>query len=308
MAQPHRPPVADLVGDTPLVRIPSLEPDAGDVTVHGKLEGANPGGSVKARPALFMIEDGIRQGELGDGQTLVDATSGNTGIAYATLGAAWGIPVALCMPENASEERRRILRAHGAELILTDPVEGQDGAIRRCREIVDEDPGSYFYPDQYNNDANPRSHVETTGPEIWEATDGEVTHLVVGLGTSGTAMGTGRYLKEQAPGIELVGLEPNSPFHGLEGLKHMESSIVPGIFEPKLLDRRLGVGTEASYEEVRRLARQEGLFLGQSSGSAAVAARDLAAELAEAGEGATVVAILPDGGDKYLSTALWGGD
>lgn len=308
MPDPARPPVADLVGDTPLVRLPSLEPDDGDVTVHGKLEGVNPGGSVKARPALHMIEDGLRDGELGEGQALVDATSGNTGIAYAVLGAAWGIPVTLCMPENASEERRTILEAHGADLVLTDPVEGQDGAIRRCREMVDEDPGTYFYPDQYSNPANPRSHEEGTGPEIWEQTGGGVTHFVAGLGTSGTVMGTGRFLKGKDPAIEVVGLEPSSPFHGLEGLKHMESSIVPGIFEPKLLDRRWGVGTEASYDEARRLAREEGLFLGQSSGSAAVAAARLADELAEAGEAATVVTVLPDGGDKYLSTSLWGSE
>ncbi len=302
MLSPERPPVARCVGGTPLVEMTRTNPHREQgVRILAKLEGSNPGGSVKARPALYMVEAGIHSGELTAERGLIDATSGNTGIAYAVLGAAWGFPVTLCMPENASDERKRILRAHGAELVLTDPLEGQDGAIERCRELVAEDPARYHYPDQYSNPANPLSHYETTGPEVWEQTDGEVTHLVVGLGTTGTAVGTARYLREQRPDIVVAGVEPASPMHGLEGLKHLETSKVPGIFEPKVLDRRLTVATDAAYEATRRLARAEGLFVGQSSGAALAASLELAEEL----EDATIVTVYPDGGDKYLTTSLW---
>ncbi len=291
-----------LIGNTPLLRLKritrSLPPNVG---VYAKAEWFNPGGSVKDRAALSMILEGERSGTLRPGKVLLDATSGNTGIAYAMIGSAKGYRVCLCISSNVSPERRAILRAYGAELVFTDPSENSDGAIRKAREIYAEDPDRYFYPDQYNNEANWRAHYRTTGVEIWEQTRGRVTHLVAGLGTSGTFMGTGRRLKEYNPAIQLVSVQPESGLHGLEGLKHMETAIVPGIYDPRLADRALTIETETAYEMVRRLTREEGLLVGVSSGAAAACALKVASELREG----TVVTVFPDSGDKYLSNSFW---
>jgi len=302
-ARLDEPPVFGLIGNTPLVEVSRLNPHRErGVRVFAKLEGRNPGGSVKDRPALFMVRRGLATGALAPGKVLVDATSGNTGIAYAMLCAALGVPCRLFMPANASPERQRILRAYGAELVLTDPLEGQDGAIDAVREEVAAHPERYFYPDQYGNDANPLAHYETTGPEIWEQTRGAVTHFVAGLGTSGTAMGVTRYLKERNAAVRCIGLEPAGPFHGLEGWKHMATSHVPGIFHPETLDERRGVETERAYDLTRRLAREEGLFVGLSSGAALAGALDVAVT---APPGSVIVTLFPDGGEKYVSHTLW---
>ena len=292
----------DLVGNTPLVRLTAVTAGLPEgVTVSGKAEMFNPGGSVKDRPGLAMIRDGIARGLLTPGKTILDATSGNTGIAYAMVGAALGYPVELCMPRNASEERKRILRAYGASFILTDPAEGSDGAIREARRRYAADPERYFYPDQYNNDANWRAHYETTAPEIWEQTGGAVTHFVAGLGTSGTFMGVGRRLRELNPAIELIAMQPDGPFHGLEGLKHMGTAIVPGIFDADLADQNLTVSTEEAHAMVKRLAREEGLMAGISAAANVVAALRVAERL----DAGTVVTIFCDGADKYLSESFW---
>jgi cysteine synthase B len=274
------------------------------VAVFGKAEGRNPGGSVKDRPAAAMIRDGLDRGLLAPGRTILEATSGNTGIALAMLGAALGFPVELCLPANATPERKRILRAYGARVVLTDPLEGSDGAIHEARRRYAADPRRYFYPDQYNNDANWRSHYETTAPEIWAQTGGAVTHLVAGLGTTGTFVGTGRRLREYEPGVKLIAMQPDSPYHGLEGLKHLGSAIVPGIYDPALADETVTVETEAAHAMVRRLAREEGLLVGVSAAANVVAALAVAARLREG----TVVTILCDGADKYLSAPFWDED
>jgi len=293
-----------LVGNTPLVEIMRVRDGiAPGVRILGKLEGFNPGGSVKDRPALKMIEDGLARGLLVDGKTILDSTSGNTGIALAMVGAALGYPVELVMPGNVSKERKEVVAAFGARVIYSDPLEGSDGAIRLCRKILAEHPERYFKPDQYNNPANTLAHYETTGPEIWRQTEGAVTHFVAAIGTGGTIMGTGRYLKERNPAVQVIAAEPDDAFHGLEGLKHMASSIVPGIFHEEELDRKVGVSTEDAYNMVYRLAREEGLLLGQSSGAAHVVALGIARTLREG----TVVVIFPDFGDRYLSTNLWRG-
>jgi cysteine synthase B len=248
-----------------------------------------------------MILDGEASGALKPGQTIVDATSGNTGIAYAMVGAARGYPVMLFLPENASPERKLILRAFGAELVLTDPLEGTDGAIRAVRTLVADHPGRYFYPDQYSNESNWRAHFDGTGPEIIEQTGGRVTHFVAGLGTSGTFMGTGRALRRVNPDIKLISFEPDSPFHGLEGLKHMATAMVPAIYDPGLADSTLTVGTEVAHGMVRRLAREEGLLVGISSGAALAAALEVARGLSQG----VVVTIFPDGAEKYLSESFW---
>src|SRR2546425_702235 len=271
------------------------------VRILAKLEGFNPGGSVKDRPALKMIEDGLARGLLVAGKTIIDSTSGNTGIALAMVGAALGFPVKLVMPENVSLERKRVVAAFGAEVVYSDPLEGSDGAIRLCRKILAEDPERYFKPDQYNNPANVQAHYETTGPEIWRQTAGAVTHFIAGIGTGGTIMGTGRYLKEQHPGVCIVAAEPEDAFHGLEGLKHMASSIVPGIYHEEQLDQKLGISTEEAYAMVYRLGREEGLLVGQSSGAAHVAALMVARPLRDG----TIVVLFPDFGGRYLSTNLW---
>ena len=292
--------VSDLVGNTPLIRLDRVA-GGGPVRVYGKAEHLNPGGSVKDRPAANMIRAGALAGDLRPGQTIVDATSGNTGIAYAMLGAAHGYPVRLFLPRNASPERKRILKAYGAELVLTDPALQTDGAILACRAECDANPGKYFYPDQYGNPANWQAHYETTGPEIWRQTRGRVTHFVSGLGTSGTLMGTGRYLRERNPAVRIISMQPSSGFHGLEGLKHMETAMKPAIYDPDFADEDVAVDTEDAYDMVRRLAREEGLMVGISSGANVVAALRLARTLRTG----VIVTVLCDGADKYLSERFW---
>lgn len=296
--------VVDLIGRTPLVRLRHFERETPGVELYAKAEWQNPGGSVKDRAASRMIADGEATGRLHPGLTIVDATSGNTGIAYAMVGAAKGYQVKLCLPENASPERKQILRAFGVELVLTDPLEGTDGAIREVRRMVEADPDRYFYPDQYSNDANWRAHFETTGPEIIEQTQGRVTHFVAGLGTSGTFMGTGRALRKHNPHIRLISFQPDSPFHGLEGLKHMATAMVPKIYDSTLADEDLGVSSEEAYVLVRRLAREEGLLVGISSGAALAATLMVGRRLTEG----VVVTVFPDGAEKYLSESFWTAD
>ncbi len=292
--------LAALIGRTPLVRLRGFEPRPG-VEIYAKLESRNPGGSVKDRAALAMILDGERTGALQPGRVLLDATSGNTGISYAMLGAARGYRVTLCVPANATAERKHLLHAYGANLILTDPMEGSDGAIREARRLHALDPQRYFYPDQYNNPANWRAHYETTAVEIIEQTGGRLTDFVAGLGTSGTFIGTGRRLREWRASVRLVSVQPESPLHGLEGLKHMASAIVPGIYDPTLADREETVSTEEAHALVRRLARHEGILVGPSSGAALAVSLRVADDV----DRAVVVTIFPDGGDRYLSEEFW---
>jgi S-sulfo-L-cysteine synthase (O-acetyl-L-serine-dependent) len=291
----------DLVGNTPLLELPSISREVPGVRILGKAEWYNPGGSVKDRPALWMIRDGENRSDLGPGKVILDATSGNTGIAYAWIGASLGYKVKLCMPKNASEERKKILRAYGVEVVLTDPGEGSDGAIREARRLHAEDPERYFYPDQYTNPANPRAHYESTAPEIWEQIDGEITHFVAGLGTSGTFVGTATRLKEYNPEIKVISFEPDSPFHGLEGMKHMASAIVPEIYNPTIADENLGTPTEDAYDMVKRIAREEGILVGVSAGAAVATSLRVAREL----ESGVIVTVLCDSADKYLSESFW---
>jgi len=296
--------ILDLVGRTPLLDVTVMAPGLSPrVRLYAKLEGFNPGGSVKDRAALWMVRDGLASGQLHPGRTIIDSTSGNTGIALAMIGAAYGYPVTLVMPDNVSRERMRIVDAFGAQLIFSSGLEGSDGAIVRCRQVIAEAPERYFKPDQYNNPMNPQAHYESTGPEIWEATGGRVTHLVASIGTGGTVMGTGRYLKERHPAIEVIAAEPDDALHGLEGLKHMASSIVPGIYHQDELDRVVGVPTDAAYELVYQLGARLGLVVGQSSGAALWAAARVARDL----DAGVVVMIFPDFGGRYLSTNLWAG-
>jgi S-sulfo-L-cysteine synthase (O-acetyl-L-serine-dependent) len=295
----------DRIGLTPLVRFENVIGALKGITLLGKAEWTNPGGSVKDRAAASMVADGRARGLLGPGKTLLDATSGNTGIAFAMLGAALGFPVQLTMPANVSPERRRILRVFGAKVEWTDPDKGSDGAIMRARELAGNDPDRYFYADQYSNDANWLAHYRTTGPEIWQQTAGRITHFVAGLGTSGTFMGTTRRLKELNPVIQAISFQPDSPFHGLEGLKHMGTALVPAIYNPHLADRNLEIETEASYDMARRLAREEGLLVGISAAAAIVASLKIAHEEANAGRRAIIVTVLPDAADKYLSERFW---
>lgn len=291
------------VGNTPLLPLRRLSQDVPPrVQVFAKAEWFNPGGSVKDRPALNILRTALANGDLGNGKRLLDSTSGNMGISYATFGAVLGIPVTLAVPASASAERIAILRALGAELILTDPTEGSDGAILMARQLAAEHPERYWYANQYNNDANWQAHYKSTGPEILCQTDERVTHFVAGLGTSGTLIGTGRYLREQLPEIKIIGFQPDASFHGLEGLKHMPSAIKPGIYDASFADETREVRTEDAHEMVLRLAREEGLFVGISSGAAAVAALRVAQELDEG----IVVTLFPDAGYKYLSDrSLW---
>jgi cysteine synthase B len=293
--------VLDMIGRTPLVRLHQFERDRPGVELYAKAEWQNPGGSVKDRAAARMILEGEASGRLTPDKIIIDATSGNTGIAYAMVGTARGYKVTLCMPENASTERKLILRALGAELILTDPLESTDGAIREARRMYAADPDRYFYPDQYNNDGNWRAHYDTTAPEIIEQTSGRLTHFVAGLGTSGTFVGTGRRLRRFNPNIRLISFQPDGPFHGLEGLKHMDSAIVPGIYDPTLADEDLRVSSERAYDLVRRLAREEGLLAGISSGAALAASLDVARRL----DSGVIVTIFPDGAEKYLTDSFW---
>ncbi len=291
-----------LIGHTPLIGFPRLAADLpAGVEVYAKAEWFNPGGSVKDRPALAIVRDALARGLLRPGVTLLDSTSGNMGIAYAMLGAARHFPVRLVVPANASPERLAILRAYGVDLTLSDPAEGSDGAIRLAHEIVAQAPERYYYANQYHNAANWQAHHATTGPEIWQQTTGRVTHFVAGLGTTGTMMGVGRFLKEQDPSIRLVAFQPDGPFHGLEGLKHMPTAIVPGIYDPSVHDELVGAQTEEAHEMCRRLAREEGLLVGVSSGAALVVALKVARGL---GRG-VVVTIFPDSAAKYLSQPFW---
>ena len=291
------------VGNTPLLPLRRLNLNLSPRTqIFAKAEWFNPGGSVKDRPALNIIQTAIANGDLGNGKRLLDSTSGNMGISYATFGAALGIPVTITIPANASPERMSILKALGAELVLTDPLDGSDGAIPKARELAEQNPDLYWYANQYNNPANWQAHYKSTGPEIVYQTSGQVTHFVAGLGTSGTLTGTGRYLKEQVPDVKIISFQPDAPFHGLEGLKHMPSAIKPGIYNESLAGTNLEVQTEAAHKMVKRLAREEGLFVGISSGAAAVAALQVAIELDEG----VVVTVFPDAGYKYLSDkSLW---
>jgi cysteine synthase B len=295
--------VVDLIGNTPLLRLARIAPDLPHgIGLYAKAEWYNPGGSVKDRPALYMIRDGERSGRLRRGMRIADATSGNTGIAYATIGAALGYRVTLALPENASIERKRILSALGAELILTNAMEGTDGAIRAIRALVAEQPELFFYPDQYNNPANVQSHYETTGAEIWAQTDGRVTHFVAALGTCGTFVGAGRRLRAENPHMRLLAVQPNGPYHALEGVKHLPTTgLVPGIYDPTLQDQVIEVGSEDAFEMVRALARTEGLMVGISAAANVVAALRVAREL----EQGVVTTILCDGAAKYLSDRFW---
>jgi S-sulfo-L-cysteine synthase (O-acetyl-L-serine-dependent) len=293
--------VFDMIGRTPLVRLHQFERETPGVELYAKAEWQNPGGSVKDRAAARMILEGEANGQLDRSKIILDATSGNTGIAYAMVGAARGYNVRLCVPENASPERKLILRALGAELVLTSPLEGSDGAIREARRIYAADPDKYFYPDQYSNDANWRAHYDTTAPEIIEQTSGRLTHFVAGLGTSGTFVGVGRRLRKFNPAIKLISFQPDSPFHGLEGLKHMASAIVPAIYDPTLADEDLRVDTEHAYRMVRRLAREEGMMAGISSGAAMCATLQVARNV----DRGVVVTIFPDGAEKYLTESFW---
>jgi len=291
--------LVDLIGATPLVPI-ALPGVAPGVRILAKAEWLNPGGSVKDRAARAIVLDAEGTGEL-NRKRLLDASSGNTAIAYAMLGAARGFSITICLPQNASEERKALLAAYGAEVIETDPLEGSDGAIRRARLLAAEKPDRFYYADQYNNPANARAHYETTGPEIWRETRGRITHLVAGVGTTGTLMGTGRYLRERGTKVHLVAVEPDDGFHGIEGLKHLPTSIVPGLYDPEIPTRTLRVHTEQAYDMARTLAREFGLLVGPSSGAAAVAAQEIASELTTG----CVVAIFPDSAARYISLGLW---
>ena len=294
----------ELVGNTPLLKLRHITSNLSNIEIYAKAEWFNPGGSVKDRPALNMILDGERSGRLTPDKIILDATSGNTGIAYAWIGAARGYRVRLALPQNASEERKRILRSYGAELVLTSPLEGSDGAIREARKLYAENPDLYFYADQYNNPANWQAHYQTTSVEIWQQTGGRVTHFVAGLGTSGTFVGTSRRLKELNPNIKVIAFQPDSPFHGLEGLKHMETAIVPGIYDSAIADENVEIGTESAQEYARQLGKREGLLVGVSAGAALACALKVAKGL----ESAVIVTVFPDGGDKYLSERFWDGE
>jgi S-sulfo-L-cysteine synthase (O-acetyl-L-serine-dependent) len=291
------------IGNTPLLRVRLFEREFPNLEVYAKAEWFNPGGSVKDRPALSMIEDGERRGALTHGKTIIDATSGNTGIAYALVGAAKGYRVKLVMPGNVSSERKALVEAFGAEIVYSDAGEGSDGAIRLVREVVAKDPDTYFYPDQYSNPANPRAHYEGTAVEILEQTAGRITHFVAGLGTTGTFVGTARRLKEHDPSIHTIAVEPDDAFHGLEGLKHLPTAIVPRIWNESLADEVWFCPTEPAYDLARAVARSEGLLVGHSSGAALWAIRRLADTVKEG----VVVTVFPDSGDRYLSTGLYGG-
>ncbi|MFN8470653.1 MAG: cysteine synthase [Anaerolineae bacterium] len=300
--RPSRKSILDTIGNTPLLRLSAIAAELPEtVELWAKAEWFNPGGSVKDRPALRMIEHAEAQGLLVPGKTIIDSTSGNTGVAYAMIGAAKGYPVTLVMPANVSAERKAIVHAYGAELIESDPLEGSDGAIRLVRQIVADDPERYYYPDQYSNPANWIAHYETTGPEIMAQTDGRVTHFVAGLGTTGTVIGVGRRLKHDKPGVQIIGVGPADELEVIEGLKHLATAIVPRIYDPSVVDREIPVTANEAWAMTRRLAREEGLFVGFSAGAATHAALEIARELEEG----VVVTLLPDGGSKYLSLGLW---
>lgn len=302
MTDPSRSNLLNHIGKTPLFRLRKVLPKgfSREVEVYAKAEWFNPGGSVKDRPAYRMIQDAIASGAFQKGQTLIDSTSGNTGIAYAMIGAAMGFPVELVMPRNVSQERKKIVQAYGAKIIYSDPLKGSDGARERVQEIAAQHKSRYFFPDQYSNPSNWRAHYDTTGPEIWNDTEGRITHFVSAMGTSGTMMGTGRFLKEKNPRIKTVAVQPEA-FHGIEGLKNMDSSVPVGIYQPKVHDEKITIPTEPAYEWTRRLAREEGIFAGLSSGGALYGALTAIRDVKEG----VVVVIFPDAGDKYLSMRLW---
>jgi cysteine synthase B len=293
-------PIVRQIGNTPLIEIRRIF-ESEHIQIFAKLESFNPGGSIKDRPAANMIKAGEESGELTQEKTILDSTSGNTGIAYAMIGASKGYRVRLALPSNASAERKRILQGYGVELDLTDPLEGSDGAYARVQEIYQKEPEKFFYPNQYANDANWRAHYDSTGPEIYRQTCGEVTHFVTGLGTTGTMMGTSRFLKEQDPSIRCISFVPDSPFHGLEGLKHLSSTLVPDIYDASIPDENLEIATEDAHRMVVRLAREEGLFVGISAGAAMMAALEVAKNI----ESGRIVTVFCDGGDKYLSEEFW---
>lgn len=295
------------IGNTPLLRLKCVGREYPEVEFYAKAEWFNPGGSVKDRPALSMIRAGLASGTLRGGKTIIDATSGNTGIAYATIGAALGYPVKLCLPDSASLERKRVLKALGAELVITPGEEGTDGAIRRVREIVAANPQEYFYPDQYSNPANWHAHYRTTASEIWEQTEGRITHFVAALGTSGTFVGTTRRLKEFNPAIRCISLQPDAPFHGLEGWKHMPTAIRPAIYDNTLADESLAISTEEAYRLVKRIAREEGLLVSPSSAAALVGCFQVASRI-PSGEHAVIVTIFADSASKYLNERFWDED
>lgn len=292
--------ILDGIGNTPLLSIKKFAEHLNRIELYAKMEMFNPGGSVKDRPALQMILDAEASGELTPDKVIIDSTSGNTGIAYAMIGAARGYRVELVMPESVSLERRYVIQSYGARLVLSDPLEGSDGAILKCQEILDSDLDRYYKPDQYNNPSNPKAHYLQTAPEIWQQTKGRITHFVATLGTSGTVMGIGRRLKEYNPDIQIVAVEPPE-FHGIEGLKNMDVSIVPGIYDASIYDRKIQVPTEEAYKAVRWFTRKLGILVGQSSGAAVVGALQVAEEVKEG----VVVTLFPDSGERYMSTALW---
>lgn len=294
----------ELIGNTPLLKLARIGAEFSGVEFYGKAEWCNPGGSVKDRPALSMIRRGLESGKLRPGKTLIDATSGNTGIAYAMIAAALGYPVKLCLPDSASQERKRILRALGAELVITPGDEGTDGAIRRVKEIVGADPERYFYPDQYSNPANWQAHYRTTANEIWEQTGGRITHFIAALGTSGTFVGTSRRLKELKPSVRCISLQPDAAFHGLEGWKHMSTAIRPAIYDEEIADENLEIGTEDAYRMVKRMAREEGLMVSPSAAAAVVGCLRVANGLGS-DEHAVIVTVFADSASKYLTERFW---
>jgi S-sulfo-L-cysteine synthase (O-acetyl-L-serine-dependent) len=296
--------ITDLIGDTPIVRVRSFERDTPGVELWAKCEFFNPGGSVKDRAAYQMIRDAMRTGLLRQGQTIIDSTSGNTGVAYSLIGGALGFPVTLVMPGNVSWARQKITKAFGTELIFSDPMEGSDGAIRLCRKIVADNPGKYFYPDQYSNLSNPLGHYNTTGREIWEQTGGRVTHFVTGIGTTGTVMGTGRRLKEYRQSIEVYAVEPDDALHGLEGLKHMASSIVPGIYHPEELNGVIAMETDEAWDVADRLAKEEGLLVGHSSGASLAGGIRVAKKLVAQNKPGVVVVLFPDRAERYFEAPV----
>jgi cysteine synthase B len=293
--------LTDFIGNTPLLELNHLSSSVKPVRIFAKAEWFNPGGSIKDRAALNMIRDGIQSGNLNPGRNILDASSGNTGIALAMIGASLGFNVTLCIPENAGEIHKQMMQAHGAKLVLTDPMQGTDGAILEARKLIIDNPDKYFYVDQYNNPKNWQAHYEGTGPEIFRQTGGGITHFVAGLGSCGTFIGSGRYLKKQNPDIQLVSVQPDSPLHGMEGMKHLETALVPGIYDPKLADQNIQVSTEEAQLMVKRLAIEEGLLVGNSAGGALAVALRMAKELPSG----NIVVILPDGGFKYMHQPLW---
>jgi S-sulfo-L-cysteine synthase (O-acetyl-L-serine-dependent) len=297
--------ILDQIGNTPLIRLQKISADLPGVEIYGKAEFFNPGGSVKDRAALNMILDGERTGRLTRDRVILDATSGNTGIAYAMIAAAKGYKVKLVLPANASHERKQMLHAYGAEMVFSSAAEGSDGAILKCREIYEADPDRYFYPDQYNNPANWKAHFDTTGPEIIEQTEGRITHFVACMGTSGSFVGTARRLRRDVPGVQCISAQPSSGFHGLEGLKHMPTAIVPGIYDPSLADDNLWIETEDAYAMARRVAREEGILIGISAGANLTAARTIGKRLVSEGRAGVIVTFLCDSASKYLSEPFW---